>query len=710
MATLTKPILPISGYTDQYYNYQCVVKENSYNIANNTSNVTITFAIQGPWNPSFYEWTTYYGIVVDGVTKASSSDAPYITNNYKQLLSWTGNVAHNSDGSKSINVGVYLYQNSPASYLPKQYTSGSPLSMGSVALTTIPRASSVSLSASSVNVGNAITANVSRASSSFTHTVEFYINETYYQKYTNVGASQAFTIPTSWYSAMPSSTSCTAYCRITTYNGSEQIGSQVSKAFTVTIPSSVVPTVGTITLDPDNIVTTDTTSRNILVRGKNKLTVRVSGCSAGTGSSIRSYTFSGPGISSTTTNTSATSGSVISQTGVLTYTVKVTDRRGRTATKTQTITSYAYSVPYFKSFTAIRTDSNGVAADNGTYIKCAYTLGYSGVNATNNVTVKLSYKKNAATSYSTVTALSNSTSTSGSQILSSISTDSAYTVYATITDNYNGSSRSSVVTVFGATRVFNVTSDGTGFAIGKMAESTELFDCRWPIKTDHPEQTMTNLTYKGSNLLSITDDTTETWADMGNLATVYYNQTGKLNGQPSQYGYLLNLTTGPGSTQVHHLWAQQANGSLFHRGGNTTSGLQDWKTILDSANYKNYVITPSDYIVEQGTSGNITYRKWNSGISEAWYHEQLDDVPLTTLMIENVYSNTSYNARGVTLPSGLFLTGTIPMATANAYSNGYTCCQVASATATQVIYRVWSPYSATITGCRISIHITGRWK
>lgn len=482
MATLTKPLLPISGYTDQYYNYQCVVTENSYNIANNTSNVTITFSVKGPWNPSFYEWTTYYGIVIDGVTKASSSSAPYITDNYKQLLTWTGNISHNTDGSKSINVGVYLYQNSPANYLPRQYTLSSPLSMGAVVLTKIPRASSVSLSTSSVNVGSAITANITRANSSFTHTVEFYINSTYYQKYTGVGTSQSFTIPTSWYNAMPSSTSCTAYCRITTYSGSTQIGSQVSKAFTVNVPSSVVPTVGTITLDPANITTADSTSRNILVKGKNKLTVSVSGCSAGTGSSIRSYTFSGPGISKTTTSTSVTSGSTISNTGTLTYTVKVTDKRGRTASKTATITSYAYSTPYFKSFTAVRADANGNAADDGAYIKCSYSLGYASVNSTNKVTVKVFYKKNSASSYSSVTSLNGSTATSGSQLLSSIAVDSTYTVYATITDNYSGSSSVAALTVLGASRVFNITSDGRGVAIGKMSEKTNvhtngLFEC-----------------------------------------------------------------------------------------------------------------------------------------------------------------------------------------------------------------------------------------
>lgn len=30
------------------------------------------------------------------------------------------------------------------------------------------------------------------------------------------------------------------------------------------------------------------------------------------------------------------------------------------------------------------------------------------------------------------------------------------------------------------------------------------------------------------------------------------------------------------------------------------------------------IISKADYVVEQGTSGNWTYRKWNSGIYECW--------------------------------------------------------------------------------------------
>jgi hypothetical protein len=649
------------------------------------------------------------------ITKAfnvcASGSTSWATNPYL-IQTATQRVYHNNDGTKSITISVRANGYADV-YGPSSSTASSAdcTASGTITLNTIPRASTIT-SVGNVTLGNTCSVQWTPASSGFKYKVKFSLGSwSYTTDYISPGVTSVYTyddytIPntSALLDDIPNSTTGTMTATLYTYNSSNtQIGSASSKTFTVTVPSSVVPTVGTITITPQTY--------SYLIQNKNTVTVSVSGCTAGTGSNIKSYTFSGPGLSSTTTSTSAIS-SVISSSGTKTYTVTVTDNRGRTASKTASITCYAYSQPSI-SLNAYRVASSTSTTENdsGTYVRCTYSLAFSSVNNANDITVKILYKKSSASSWSSVTVLTDSKTTSGNYTLSGIDAASTYIVYATVTDNYGGSVSSTKDTVFGTSRILNITKDGTGIAVGKMAESTELFDCRWPIKTDNPERTMANLTYKGSNLLSTTDDTTENWANMGNLATVYYNQTGKLNGQPAQYGYLLNLTTGPGSTQVHQLWAQQANGSLFHRGGNTSGiPLGNWKTVLDSSNYTNYVITPADYIVDEGTSGNITYRKWNSGVSEAWYYEQLDSVPLTTLMTENVYSNTSYNGRGVALPSGLFATGTIPIATANAYSNGYTCCQVASATATQVVYRIWSPYSATITGCRISIQIVGRWK
>lgn len=599
MATLTKSLLPISGYTNQYYTYQCVVTENSYSVANNTSNVTVVFAMKGPWAPSFYEWATYYGIVIDGSVKKTGNSSPYISTSYVQLLTWTGDIAHNSDGSKSINVGVYLYHSSPSNYLPKQYTSSSPLTMGSVALTTIPRASSFG-TISGNTIGSNMTVNITRHSASFTHQLWYKLgNSSWHDLGSGIGTQKAFTISNDLLSQLPSATSGTLQLCLRTYNGNTQIGSDIYKNITVYVANSVVPTVGTITLDP-----VDINGQNILVQGKNKITVSVSGCSAGAGSSIKSYTFSGPGISSTTTSTSITSSGTISNTGTLTYTVTVTDNRGRTATKTAVITCYAYTAPYIKPFSAYRCNSSGTADENGSYVKCNYNLGYSSVNGSNNVTVKIMYKKNTASSYASVTSLSNSTATSGSSIISSISTSSTYTLYAIISDKYGGSSQSSVETVFSLSRIVNITSDGTGIALGKMAENKNLVDSKWAIRSDEPEQTMQNLSYRGTNLISSpTNDTVANWNNQGNLATSFYTKTGQINSQPSQYGFLLNLSAGIGGKEMHNLWFQQPNGDVSHRGGNS-EGIGGWRKFLDSSNYTNYV-SKKPTTLFSSTSGTI---------------------------------------------------------------------------------------------------------
>lgn len=474
MATLTKEV-ECKGRSDKY-TYKCVVTENSYNVANNTSYVTITFSIKGPWSTAAYQdYETYCGILIDGNVVHRGTVYNDVGGSYVTLLTWSGDITHNADGVKNIAVGVYLNNNGSANYLPTQTTSSNPILMGSVALTTIPRASSFG-TISGNTIGSNMTVNISRHSTSFTHQLWYKLgNSTWYDLGTGIGTQKTFPISNDLLSQLPTSTSGTLQLCLRTYNGNVQIGSDVYKSVTVFVASSVVPTVGTITLTPQTY--------NYLLQNKNTVKITVSGCSAGAGSSIKSYTFSGPGVSTTITSTSATS-STISNTGELTYTVKVTDNRGRTTTSNpQTITCYAYVAPSFSSFSAYRCNSDGTANEKGTYINCAYTLSYSSVNNTNDVTVKIYHKKNSEMSWRTpVAALTDSKNTSNSNRLSGIETSATYSVYATITDHYGGSNSSEILTISSERRILNITADGTGVAIGKVSEKTSshtngLFEC-----------------------------------------------------------------------------------------------------------------------------------------------------------------------------------------------------------------------------------------
>lgn len=450
-----------NNWTVKLYVYYKTSQDN----INNKSTITCGMYVVTPYDIG--SWDDFNGSYVGTSSLTFDGTIPKFSGTRWLVENKSFTVNHNPDGTGTATISWKWGVNSP--WGRYQNPSGS----FSITLPTIPRESSLSLSASTVNVGGSITANISRASSSFTHNVEFYINDTYYQKYTGVGTSQSYTIPTSWYNAMPSSTSCTAYCRITTYNGSTKIGDQVKKSFTVNVPSSVKPTIGTIELIPTVI-----NNYSILVQGKNKLTINVSGCSAGTGSDIKSYAFSGPGTSSTTTSTSVSVGP-ISDTGTLTYTVKVTDQRGRTASKSATITCYAYSVPYFKSFSAYRADSSGTADSNGTYLKCTYSIAYADVNNTNSTSVNITYTTGDTSKTASVS--------DGSASINLGNNTSTYKVYAKVTDSYGGASASNAINIFGASRIFNATTDGLGLAIGKMSEKTSsdtngLFECAFDAK------------------------------------------------------------------------------------------------------------------------------------------------------------------------------------------------------------------------------------
>lgn len=442
----------------------------SQSIANNTT--TISWNLKGSGSYT-YGWVTCGGfkVVINGSTVYSQS-TDYRVNVYSgtTVASGTHIISHNSDGSKtfsaSAQAGIYTYAVN---------CSGS----GSWALTTIPRASSFG-TISGNTIGGNMTVNITRNSSSFTHQLWYKLgNSQWYDLGTGIGISKTFTISNDLLSQLPSATNGILQLCVRTYNGSTQIGSDVYKNVTVYVNNNVVPKVGTITLTPQTY--------SQLIQGKNKVTVGVSGCSAGTGSSIKSYTFSGPGLSTTTTSTSATSG-IISSTGALTYTVTVTDNRGRTVSGTKTITCYPYSAPYIKSFSVYRSDANGTKTDKGKYIACILnnSIVYSSVGNTNNVTVRLYYRNNAGVSgFNYETLMTNSTDISVNKKIPI--GNGTYSAYLEITDRYGGKSITSTETIFGELRVLNITQDGTGIAFGKMSEKTDsnsngLFECKWDAK------------------------------------------------------------------------------------------------------------------------------------------------------------------------------------------------------------------------------------
>lgn len=464
---------------------------------NNTSTIS--------WDLKVSSTSSSYVVISELRLKFGSEEIFYRnqsnhTNGYNgtALASGTKVIKHNDDGTKSFNISVEA-----GIYNWAINKSGS----GEITLNPITRSSSITY-AGNVAVGGSCNIKWNHAIKGYKYKLKFAIGDwndtTDYIVPSTIGeynyTSYTFS-DEKIYQELRSATSGTMKATLTTYNSSgTKIGSSSSETFRISVPSGDKPTIGSINIEP--------IGSDVLVKGKNKIRITVSGCTASTGSTIKSYSFNGPNVSSTINSTSDNitfeSDSVISTSGALTYTVTLKDSRGKTVKSTIDITCFEYSKPSFTSFSAYRCNSTGSPDDKGTHIKYDLVVKYSNVDNNNDVTVIIYYKtSNGNWTAATTNALTDSKNTSTSGIIKNGNTnvtfeiDSTYLIRAEVIDNYNGSVYSSTVTIFGSSRILNISQDGTGIAFGKMAESNNLFECMWPAKFDSDIEADGNVTFDG---------------------------------------------------------------------------------------------------------------------------------------------------------------------------------------------------------------------
>lgn len=220
------------------------IKQNSQNIANNTSSITVTgkATMSGP----SYDYYTRTGTVtIDG--KSYSFSATFPENSTKTLFSKTVNVTHNSVGEKTVSASFSI-KTGMTSTLPNGVISEST----SKTLTKIPRTSKVSMSSRNFNIGSTITISTNRASSSFTHTLVIKFNGKTVRTQTNVGASYSWST-SELYQYVPNANSATGTVTCTTYSGSTNIGSS-SVSFTANVKNSN-PTFSNFEVEDTNATT-----------------------------------------------------------------------------------------------------------------------------------------------------------------------------------------------------------------------------------------------------------------------------------------------------------------------------------------------------------------------------------------------------------------------------------------------------------------------
>lgn len=227
------------------------IKQNSQNIANNTSSITVTgkATMSGP---SYDLYTRTGTITIDG--KNYSFSATFPGNSTKTLFSKTVNVTHNSVGEKTVSASFRI-KTGMTGTLPDGVISEST----SKTLTKIPRTSKVSMSSRNFNIGSRITISTNRASSSFTHRLVIKFNGKTVRTQTNVGASYSWST-SELYRYVPKANKATGTVTCTTYSGSTNIGSS-SVSFTANVTNSN-PTFTTFEVEDTNTTTIALTGSN----------------------------------------------------------------------------------------------------------------------------------------------------------------------------------------------------------------------------------------------------------------------------------------------------------------------------------------------------------------------------------------------------------------------------------------------------------------
>lgn len=255
-----------------------------------------------------------------------------------------------------------------------------------VTLYAIWQASSATLSSvtSSVAIGSSGTASWTSPGSSYTYRLKLSCGSAPVVTVTaGAGSTSAsFTIPNTWLNTLTSAVSATATATLETLSGSTVIGTS-TKTFTVTVPASVKPSISSFTSGHYSSNST-VSGWGTFTQGYSQANLSVS-ATAGTGASITAIAFSGPGINSSGTVTTART-AVIDSSGTKTYTVTVTDSRGRVATTTLSVYVYPYASPTITGISVARVNADGTANNaSGTYLSAMPVYSISSVNSKNSI-------------------------------------------------------------------------------------------------------------------------------------------------------------------------------------------------------------------------------------------------------------------------------------------------------------------------------------
>lgn len=461
-------IVNFSGVYGSHLKLEVLAGTVSQSVSGNSSVIRMWCNLISDSYASVHGVTAPLTVYVNG-TGAIEQVSVNIAPNSKQLL-WVKEytVPHNSDGTKTvplslkvdINVGGY----------------GSAEHRWDYQLATIPRASPIR--SSTGVLGSAMTLTIDRKSSSFTHTVRYNWQGTTGTVGTGIGTSTSYTPPLSFANNIPNSTSGTITFYCDTYSGSTLVGTSQTSV-TLTVPNSVVPTIGGITLEETASAMKGISTSSEYAQILSRVKATVTGASGAYGSTIKSYSITVVDQNLTLT----TNGGVFDyfkNSGTFIVRATVTDSRGRTSSNKDVTINVR---EYFSPVGAFSVARSGASRDKLTVTRNAKVapLNIGGANK-NRLSIQFKYAQRGSSTWTNSTGNANENLTSTFELVNSqaslvetFSTTRSYDLIMVVSDRFLSSEvKVSVGTV---TIPYSVTKNA--FGIGKTPETVNSVDSAW---------------------------------------------------------------------------------------------------------------------------------------------------------------------------------------------------------------------------------------
>ena len=535
------------------------------NINENYSTVSADLYID-----SLQSWASVYdgtssacNININGNNKSFSNTSTIGGYESKWLGSHTATIYHNSDGSKWFEIstshnfditwnGAYV---------------GNVSVSGSAWLNTIPRATTPTLSNYDPTMGDTITISLPRASTSFTHYVfhDFYAGTWTQINATAVGTSLQWTVPLKEYAQrMQNAEKGGGRIQVDTYNGGTFIGSKIVN-FTATVPASVVPTISAGQVTHAETVAGLATKFANYVQGKSKIRATVAGTGAmidGTAVSIiTGYRIQ---MNGQTYNTNDATSSELLNAGAQDIIFTVTDSRGRTASRTVSISPLAYKPPILSVLSASRCEANGTPNDEGEYAKVTIGATLSALNNLNNKIFTLSKKPVTSEIWTNQNIPSGTYTIATTVIIAGISGNNAWDIKFTVQDYfYTGDAISKTIQLSTAFSLIDYFNGGKGLAFGKVAEK------------DGFENNLKTWFTGGIEAIPLPsgDGSLAYWQTV--KGGYYYATLGLVNGQPTPSGLIQVIRLG---TDFSALWYDLTSQKVYRLYGSVTT-INGWTLI-----------------------------------------------------------------------------------------------------------------------------------